>query len=64
MIAAHLNSIENTGDLCARYENIIQTGDINSEMSEDHIELFCNTYNKKCLVKEPLKMLKTLAASI
>ena len=28
-------------------------GDFNSEVSEDHIQLFCNTYNLSCLVKEP-----------
>ena len=28
-------------------------GDFNYELSEDPIQMFCNTYNLKCLVKEP-----------
>ena len=40
-------------DLCQKYENIILMGDLNSEMSEERMNIFCNTYYYKCLVKEP-----------
>ena len=35
-----------------KYENIIILGDFNSEMCEETMQIFCTTYNFKCLVKE------------
>ena len=40
-------------ELSLKYENIIILGDFNSEMCEDVMQVFCTTYNFKCLVKEP-----------
>ena len=48
MIEEHLKSIGN-----ALYENFIFIGDFNSEITEEPMKSFCNTYNFKCLVKEP-----------
>ena len=54
MIGNHLDSIGKQLDiLCEKYENIILLGDFNSEMCEDPLQVFCNTYNFKNLVKEP-----------
>ena len=39
--------------MCAKYENIILMGDFNSEMSEEPMQIFCNTYNLKSLVSKP-----------
>ena len=36
-------------------------GDVNSEISEGRMKTFCNTYNFKHLIKEPLRMLVTQA---
>ena len=33
--------------------NFIHKGDFNSEMKEGPVQVFCDTYNLKCLVKEP-----------
>ena len=53
-ICSFLNCIESKlNELCLKYENIILMGDLNSEMSEERMKFFCNTYNFKCLVKEP-----------
>ena len=40
-------------ELCFKYENFILIGDLNSEMHEDDMNVFCTTYNFKNLVKEP-----------
>ena len=54
MIEEHLKSIGNAlYELCLRYENFILIGDFNSEITEGPMKSFCNTYNLKCLVKEP-----------
>ena len=53
-ISHHLNSIANQlNELCFKYENFILIGDLNSEMHEDAMNVFCTTYNFKNLVKEP-----------
>ena len=36
-----------------QYENLLLLGDFNSEMSEDHMKNFCETYNLTNLIKEP-----------
>ena len=43
---------EKLNELYLKYENIIILGDFNSEMCEDVMQIFCATYNLKCLVKE------------
>ena len=46
-----LNFIESKlNALCLKYENIILMGDLNSEVSEERMENFCNTYNFKSLL--------------
>ena len=40
-------------ELCLKYDNIIMMGDFNSEIPEDRMKTFCNTYNFKNLIKEP-----------
>ena len=53
-ISIFLNCIENKlNELCLKYDNIILMGDFNSEMCEERMEIFCNTYNFKCLIKQP-----------
>ena len=53
-ISTFLNCIESKlNELCLKYENIILMGDLHSEMCEERMEIFCNTYNFKCLIKEP-----------
>ena len=47
MIQNHLN------DLCLKYEHFILIGDLNSEMCEDAMKMFCSIYNLKNLVNEP-----------
>ena len=37
---------------CLKYENILLIVDLNSEINEERIDIFCN-YNFKNLVKEP-----------
>ena len=50
----YLNCIgDKLNKLSLKYENIILTGDLNSEMCKEAKNIFCNTYNFKCLVKEP-----------
>ena len=56
MIVNHLDSIGNKlNSFCEKYENFILVGDFNSEMCQDAMQIFCNTYNFKNLVKEPTK---------
>ena len=53
-ISIFLDFIESKlNELCIKYENIILMGDLNSQISEDRMNIFCNTYNFKNLVKEP-----------
>ena len=40
-------------ELCLKHENVILMGDLNSEISEERMDILCNTYHCKCLVKEP-----------
>ena len=35
------------------YDNLILVGDFNSEMSENEMKEFCETYHLKNLIKEP-----------
>ena len=51
MIKNHLKIL--LDDLCLKYENFIIIGDLNSEMHEDPMNIFCTTYNLKNLVKDP-----------
>ena len=54
MIQNYLNCIgDKLNELSLKYEHIILMGDLNSEMCEEAMNTFCNTYNLKCLVKEP-----------
>ena len=39
--------------LYEKYEHFILLGDFNAEMTEDAMEIFCDTHNLKNLVKEP-----------
>ena len=54
-ICYFLNYIESKLDeFYLKYENIIlMGGDLNSEIGEECMNIFCNTYYLKCLVKEP-----------
>ena len=53
MIVNHLECIGKELDtLSEKYENVILLGDFNAEMSEDTMQIFCNTYNLKNLVIE------------
>ena len=54
IISTFLDFIENKlNELCIKYENIVLMGDLNYEIGEDHINIFCNIYYFKSLVKEP-----------
>ena len=54
MIENHLLSISHQLDrLYEKYENFILLGDFNAEVTEDAMEIFCDTHNLKNLVKEP-----------
>ena len=54
MISNHLDSIANQlNELWFKYEHFILIGDLNSEMHEDAMNVFCSTNNFKNLVKEP-----------
>ena len=54
MIESHLLSISRQLDkLYEKYENFILLGDFNAEVTEDAMEIFCDTHNLKNLVKEP-----------
>ena len=54
LIRNHLSSIGGKfNELCLKYGNSILIGDFNSEMREEPMQVFCDTYNFKCLVKEP-----------
>ena len=54
MIENHLKSIGNLlNELSLRYDNFILIGDFNSEMTEEPMKAFCNSYNLKCLIKKP-----------
>ena len=54
MIQNYLNCIgDKLNELSLKYEHIILMGELNSEMCEEAMNTFCNTYNLKCLVKEP-----------
>ena len=67
MIKNHLKNMGSLlDDLCLKYENVIIIGDLNSEMHEDPMNIFCTTYNLKNLVKEPTcyKILNLPAVSI
>ena len=45
MIINHLDTIgKQLNILCEKYENFILMGDFNSEMCEDIMQEFCNTY--------------------
>ena len=53
-ISNFLVAIENIlNELCLKYENILLMGDLNSEIKEEPMGIFCNTYNFKSLVKKP-----------
>ena len=53
-IQSYLNNIGNKlNELCLQYENIIIIGDLNSEICEDPMKVFCSTFNFKNLVNEP-----------
>ena len=52
MLQDCLNSIgSKLNELSIKYENIILLGDFNSGMCEDAMQVFCNIYSFKCLVK-------------
>ena len=54
MIQTYLNCLgDKLNELSLKCEHIILMGDLNSEMCEEAMNTFCNTYNLKCLVKEP-----------
>ena len=54
LIRNHLSSIGGKlNELCLKYENFILIGDFTSEIREEPMQVFCDTYNFKCLVKEP-----------
>ena len=54
MIVNHLVSIgKQLNTFCEKYENFILVGDFNSEMCEDAMQIFCNTYTFRNLVKDP-----------
>ena len=54
LIRNHLSSIGGKlNELCLKYEHFILIGDFNSEMRKEPMQVFCDTYNFKCLVKEP-----------
>ena len=36
-----------------QYENLLLLGDFNSEMSEEHMKNFCDTYNLVNLITDP-----------
>ena len=36
-----------------QYENLLLLGDFNSEMNEEHMKNFCETYNLTNLIKDP-----------
>ena len=53
-ISNFLVAIENIlNELCLKYENILLMGDLNSEINEERMAIFCNTYNFQSLVKRP-----------
>ena len=53
MTTTFLSSLgKKLNELSLKYENIIILGDFNSEMCEEAMQIFCTTYNFKCLVKE------------
>ena len=59
-ISTFVSCIENKlNELCKKHENIIRIiiiimmGDFNSKIGEEDMDIFCNTYNFKNLVKEP-----------
>ena len=67
MIQDHVNAISRQYDsLSEKYENFLLLGDLNSEVSEDSMQDFCDVYNLKCIVKVPtcFKIQKILVASI
>ena len=67
MIKNHLKNIGSLlDDLCLKYEHFIIIGDLNSEMHEDSMNIFCTTYNLKNLVEEPTcyKNIESPAVSI
>ena len=37
----------------SQYDNVVILGDFNSEINEDAMETFCNSFNLKSLIKEP-----------
>ena len=51
MISDHLENIGKQINICEKYENCILLGDFNSEMCEDEMQVFYNTYNFKNVVK-------------
>lgn len=54
MIQDHVNAISRQYDsLSEKYENFLLLGDLNSEVSEDSMQDFCDVYNLKSLVKVP-----------
>ena len=53
MISIHLDSVGKLlNDLHEKYDNLILI-DLNSEVCEEEMQIFCTTYNLKNLVKEP-----------
>ena len=54
MINNHLDNIgKHLNKLYVKYENIILMGDLNSEITEEYMQMFCGTYNLESLVKDP-----------
>ena len=50
----YLLQIKNAIDFYSKsYENIIQIGDFNAEISDNHMDSFCAIYHLKSLIKEP-----------
>ena len=53
MISSHLDSVGKLlNDLHEKYDHFILIGDLNSEVCEEEMQIFCTTYSLKNLVKE------------
>ena len=53
MLQIHLSSINRRlNELCLKYEHFILIGDFNSEICDEAMQTFCDTYNLKSLVKK------------
>ena len=54
VIEKHLKHLSNGIDCYSpRYDNYLLFGDFNAEISNEHVEQFCATYNLRNLVKQP-----------